>query len=204
MQTQRSNYGGKQNSISIRQSWKRPRPPRLGMQTARELRDARKGDKGQRSQRQTNHHSQTNGPQKVPEIRRWKWIPRCFYYSFISRQKKETERRKQQTSICDYWLRCWKYNELELDMRAEVFFFFLFFSSRRPDCHSRASVSPGVPVSERAHLLYLCQEDVWKNRFHLLHILNNHTPQNSFVLVWLCLRGDTQAGAPFVAQNWCR
>lgn len=155
MQTQRSNYGGKQNSISIRQSWKRPRPSRLGMQTARELRDARKGDKGQRSQRQTNHHSQTNGPQKVPEIRRWKWIPRCFYYSFISRQKKETERRKQQTSICDYWLRCWKYNELELDMRAEVFFFFFFFP---PAALTVTAEHPSHPVSLslKGHICCIC------------------------------------------------
>jgi len=47
IQTQRSNYGEKQTSISTCQWSKRTWPPCLGMQTARELDKAAEGDKGQ-------------------------------------------------------------------------------------------------------------------------------------------------------------
>ena len=143
MQTQRSNYGRKPTSISIWQRSKRPWPPCLGMQTAGELQESCRG--WQRPTAGGIFFSQTNGARRFKKYDLEKWISQCFYYSLI-RGERETEREggERQAGVCDYWLRCWKYNEP--DMRIE---FFLIHLVAPPPPHP-------TPLSARLSQLCVC------------------------------------------------
>lgn len=153
MQTQRSNYGRKPTSISIWQWSKRPWPPCLGMQTATELQEAGEGDKGQQKPASILRLMVLTGLKNM--------ILKMNFMTFLLfiNSRRERGRRRRQAGVCDYWLQCWKYNEL--DTRIEFPSYIWWPTLSYPDCHNCVSVSPGVSVFRKGTFVVsvlLCQE----------------------------------------------
>lgn len=133
-----------------------------------------------------------------------------MFLLFIN-SRREREGGERQAGVCDYWLRCWKYNEP--DMRIEFSLIHLVASPPPPSSHLRRTVTtvclshPVSLVFRKGHIGCICAvvSRSEKNRSpqppQRQHIWNNHMPGNSFVLVWLCLRGDTQAGGSFCCSK---
>lgn len=160
------------------------------MQTARDLTEPGEGDRGQKASCISSH---TNGPHRLRNM--GQKMNSMMFLLFINSDRSGDRgegKGRQPCVIIDY--------NAENIMGRYEFSPFIWWPrlSHGYVCLSRCL------CLQKGHICCICavvSSRRVKEKIPLPHVLDNHTPRNSFVLVWLCLGGDTQVRAPFVAQN---
>ncbi len=200
MQTQRSNYRRKPASISIWQWSKKALALLIWRADGQRVTGSWNGWQRPTA---TSIYSWTNCPHRFKNM--ILKINFVMFLLFINlKRERDGGRGRQASVVIDYDA------ENIMNWIWGLSFPHTFGAPRPPpDCHNCASVSPGVSVSWKGTFVVsvlLCQGVKRIDLFpppstRPTPFLNNHKLKNSFVLVWLCLAGDTKAGCSFCCSK---